>query len=37
VWLLAWYVLIGLCEALLSLWSRLVRRQRQQPQPIERD
>ena len=30
VWLLAWYVLIGLCEGLLSLWSRLSRRASQQ-------
>jgi CDP-diacylglycerol---serine O-phosphatidyltransferase len=28
VWLLAWYLVIALCEALLDLWSRLIRRSR---------
>jgi CDP-diacylglycerol--serine O-phosphatidyltransferase len=33
VWLLGWYVLIGLCEALLSLFARLTRRQAREPAP----
>lgn len=33
VWLLAWYVLIALCEGALSLWSRILRRAQRTPAP----